>query len=212
MSLAVKVILLAALSSNMPSGTPFQVRVADSGELLSGHLITRKARWFHRSGSLRLEFDQKANVTVVNTPGFSTDSEGTIRRDVSKKRMLLEVSEFALMSKVVDDLTQLGIEAAVASATDASTAGVARYVALPVSAIAIAVQKGRDVKLKAGTSLVIEMEGAPKPIGATRTAPDFDANHRMVPAPFLAFTLISENRSFGRLRVRSPRRADNAAF
>src|ERR1700693_4234603 len=71
MGIIAKIILLTALSSRMPTGTPVQARVTESGRgisagsVLTGHLIAQRARWFHKSGKLRIDWDSITNQQHV---------------------------------------------------------------------------------------------------------------------------------------------------
>ena len=61
------------------------------------------------------------------------------------------------ISKVSDDTTQLIIEAISSTATDASTAGVARFAAMGASAIYLLTRHGRDVILPPFTEMDLSL-------------------------------------------------------
>jgi hypothetical protein len=67
--------------------------------------------------------------------------------------MLVNIGTTAGISKEVDDVTQLIIEALISTATDASTAGTARIVSTCVSGIFMLTRHGRDVILPKYTQM-----------------------------------------------------------
>jgi voltage-gated potassium channel Kch len=64
------------------------------------------------------------------------------------------------ISKVSDDTTQLIIEAISSTATDASTAGVARFAAMGATAIFFLTRHGRDVILPPYTEMDVSLSRA----------------------------------------------------
>jgi hypothetical protein len=70
------------------------------------------------------------------------------------------------ISKEVDDGVQLVIEAIVATATDASTAGTSRIVSSCVSGIYMATRKGRDIVLPRFTEMEITID---RPLSVSTT-------------------------------------------
>ena len=89
---------------------------------------------------------------------MTMDSEGRIHaQHPGKARFLLDFGVTGGISKVSDDTTQLIIEAISSTATDASTAGVARFAAMGASAIYLLTRRGRDVILPAFTEVDLSL-------------------------------------------------------
>ena len=121
------------------------------GSILQGVLAKRvPPRRLYRPGSLNLLFTRLAlpsgaAVAIAATPvaaevdrgtHMTMDSEGRFHaQNPGKARFLLDFGVTGGISKVSDDTTQLIIEAISSTATDASTAGVARFAAMGATAI-----------------------------------------------------------------------------
>jgi hypothetical protein len=89
---------------------------------------------------------------------MTMDAEGRIHaQNPGKARFLLDFGVTGGLSKVSDDTTQLIIEAISSTATDASTAGAARFAALGASAIYLLTRHGRDVILPPFTEMDISL-------------------------------------------------------
>lgn len=89
---------------------------------------------------------------------MTMDSEGRIHaQNPGKARFLLDFGVTGGISKVSDDTTQLIIEAISSTATDASTAGVARFAAMGGSAIYLLTRHGRDVILPPFTEMDLSL-------------------------------------------------------
>ena len=123
--------LLSALSSKSPKASEFRARLEESvqvdgevllpqGTLFEGHVEPRPARRMIRSGALRLVFDRmvlpdgtvrftNTSLTSIDYKGVKTDSEGTVRPRLSKKRLLVQVGGALLIAKVGDDLSEVAI-------------------------------------------------------------------------------------------------------
>jgi len=82
-----------------------------------------------------------------------------------KAWMLLNVGVTAGIAKEADDATQLAVEALVSTATDASTAGVAKIVATGASVVFMLTRHGRDVILPKFTEMEIVMN---RPVSLSR--------------------------------------------
>jgi hypothetical protein len=72
--------------------------------------------------------------------------------------MLIHAGVATGIAKVMDDGTQLVLEAIASSATDASTAGTARIAAICVSGIFMVTRHGRDVVLPRFTEMDITFD------------------------------------------------------
>ena len=175
--------LLSQISSKSPSGSSFMAKLDDpvevdgkpvlpKGTLVEGHLETTPARRPMRRGALRMVFDriklpdgtvQPARFELSSTESDSakTDSEGTVHPTVSKKRLAIQLGGAALAAKLADDLSEEAL---------ATTAGSARWYGLAASTTFLLLQKGREVKLKPGEVIEVDLmrEGAALPIGAGR--------------------------------------------
>lgn len=176
-----KVILLGGVSAGKSrSGDSFQARLVEpvrldskvvlpEGTLLQGKVVkSTPPRVLSRAGSLRLAFTDltvpgttsipaSASVTAVELDQKShtlIDPEGKLQGDrPGKAWMLLNVGVTVGIAKVVDDGTQLLVEAIVETATDASTAGTARIAAICASGLFMLTRHGRDVALPRFTEM-----------------------------------------------------------
>lgn len=89
---------------------------------------------------------------------MTMDSEGRIHaQKPGKARFLLDFGVTGGISKVSDDTTQLIIEAISSTATDASTAGVARFAAMGTTGIFLLTRHGRDVILPPYTEMDVSL-------------------------------------------------------
>jgi len=131
----VTLILQEDLSSKLPTGTEFTARDA-AGKIYHGHVVTHRARFLLRRGSMRLIFD---DPVVPVTP----DPEGVFR--AGNKMRLLKLGGSLAAAKLADD--------AVDGAIGASKA---RYVAFAVGAALIVLQKGGEAKLHKGDTIDVE--------------------------------------------------------
>jgi hypothetical protein len=87
------------------------------------------------------------------------DSEGQLKGDrPGKAWMAANLGVTFGIAKAVDDGTQLAIEAIASTATDASTAGTGRIVALCVSSVFLVTRHGRDVVLPKYTEMEITFD------------------------------------------------------
>lgn len=178
-----RIILLGGVSAGKSRpGDSFQARVVEpvrldsrvllpEGTLLAGKVVkSTPPRMLSRAGSLLLTFTDmtlpgamgipaSASVTAVELDQRShtlIDPEGKLRGDrPGKAWMLINVGVTAGIAKVVDDGTQLVVEAIVETATDASTAGSARIVAICASGLFMLTRHGRDVALPRFTEMNI---------------------------------------------------------
>jgi hypothetical protein len=162
--------LLSPISSKSPSGSSFMAKLEDPvevdgkpvlpmGTLVEGHLETIPARRMMRRGALRMVFDriklpdgtvQPARFELASTESNSakTDSEGTVHPTVSKKRLAIQLGGTALVAKLADDLSEEAL------ATPASSA---RWYGLAASTTFLLLQKGREVKLKPGDVIEVDL-------------------------------------------------------
>jgi phage gp45-like len=78
---------------------------------------------------------------------------------VSKKRLALQLGGTALVAKLADDLSEEAL---------ATSAGSARWYGLAASTTFLLLQKGREVKLKPGEVIEVDLsrDGAALPTGA----------------------------------------------
>jgi hypothetical protein len=143
------------------------------GSILQGVLARRvPPRRLYRPGSLYLQFDHLtlpngASAKIVASPvsaevdrgtHMMMDAEGRIHaQNPGKARFLLDFGVTGGISKVSDDTTQMIIEAISSTATDASTAGVARFAAMGASAIFLLTRHGRDVILPPYTEMDVSL-------------------------------------------------------
>lgn len=147
----------------VPQGSLFHGRV----EKVSG------PRWLSRSGSLLVTFDRltlpdgsqfpvRASVVGADVDEASRtqiDPEGELHGGrPGRAWMLINLGASMGLAKVADDSTQLVIEAIVSTATDVSTAGVARVVGFCVSGVFMITRHGRDVLLPKYTEMRIALD------------------------------------------------------
>ncbi len=146
------------------------------GSILQGVLAKRvPPRRLYRPGSLNLLFTHLslpdgAATAIAASPvaaevdrgtHMTMDSEGRIHaQNPGKARFLLDFGVTGGISKVSDDTTQLIIEAIVSTATDASTAGAARFAAMGASGIFLLTRHGRDVILPPFTEMDVSLSRA----------------------------------------------------
>jgi hypothetical protein len=76
------------------------------------------------------------------------DSEGTVHPTISKKRLAIQLGGTALVAKLADDLSEEVL---------ATTAGSARWYGLAASTTFLLLQKGREVKLKPGEIIDVDL-------------------------------------------------------
>jgi len=142
--------------------------VLPAGTLVEGHLETTPARRPMRRGALRMIFDrvklpdgtvQPARFELSSTESNSarTDSEGTVHPTVSKKRLAIQLGGTAAVAKLADDLSEEAL---------AAGAGSARWYGLAASTAFLLLQKGREVKLKPGEVIEVDLvrEGGTLPL------------------------------------------------
>jgi len=146
------------------------------GSILQG-VLTRRVppRRLYRPGMLNLMFNQLAlpngAATVIAASPISAevdrgthmkmDAEGRIHaQSPGTARFLLDFGVTGGISKISDDTTQLIIEAISSTATDASTAGVARVAAMGATAIYMLTRHGRDVILPPYTEMDVSLTRA----------------------------------------------------
>jgi hypothetical protein len=172
--------LLSQISSKSPSGSSFMARlenpvevdgkpVLPQGTLVEGHLETTPARRMMRRGALRMIFDRvklpdgtvqpaRFELTATESNSAKTDSEGTVHPTLSKKRLALQLGGTALVAKLADDISEEAL---------ATSAGSARWYGLAASTAFLLLQKGREVKLKPGEVIEVDLvrDGSPLPMG-----------------------------------------------
>ena len=181
-------VMLQGLSaSKNHQGQTFQavllepVRVGSSiaipqGSILQGTLAKSiPPRRLYRPGSLNLLFTHLAlpngaATQIVASPvaaevdrgtHMTMDSEGGIHaQSPGRARFLLDFGVTGGLSKVSDDTTQLIIEMISSTATDASTAGVAKIAAVGATTIFMLTRHGRDVILPPYTEMDISLTRA----------------------------------------------------
>ena len=104
---------------------------------------------------------QPARLELLSTDSDAakTDSEGTVHPTVSKKRLAIQLGGTALVAKLADDLSEEAL---------ATSAGSARWYGLAASTAFLLLQKGREVKLKPGEVIEVDLvrDGAALPMGA----------------------------------------------
>lgn len=143
------------------------------GSILQGVLAKRvPPRRLYRPGMLNLMFNHLAlpsgAATVIAASPVAAevdrgthmkmDSEGKIHaQSPGTARFLLDIGVTGGISKISDDTTQLIIEAISSTATDASTAGVAKFAALGATAIYMLTRHGRDVILPPYTEMDVSL-------------------------------------------------------
>ena len=198
-----KIMLLGGVSaSKSRPGDAFQARLSEpvrldsqvvlpEGTMFDGIVVRNtRPRWLSRSGSLLLRFTQvtlpggAATPVVASISGAELDQGSHTRIDPEgnmhgegpgKMWMLINAGVATGMAKAVDDGAQLLIEAVASSATDASTAGTGRIVALCVSGVFMVTRHGRDVVLPRFTEMDITFDRpfslVPKPAAVEATSP-----------------------------------------
>lgn len=140
-----------------------------AGSILKGRVSDRKSpRRFWRSGSLHLSVSAISSACGFTAPAagqlsgveagedsrLRMTSEGTlVARPPSKATLLFNLGVTGGISKVADDSFQLVLESIISGATDASTAGSARWVAAAASALFLATRRGQDVRLPKYTEI-----------------------------------------------------------
>lgn len=174
--------LLSQISSKSPSGSSFMARlenpvevdgkpVLPQGTLVEGHLETTPARRMMRRGALRMIFDRvklpdgtvqpaRFELSATESNSAKTDSEGTVHPTVSKKRLALQLGGTALVAKLADDISEEAL---------ATSAGSARWYGLAASTAFLLLQKGREVKLKPGEVIEVDLvrDGSALPMGTS---------------------------------------------
>jgi hypothetical protein len=146
------------------------------GSILQGVLAKRvPPRRLYRPGSLNLLFTSLAlpngaATAIAASPvaaevdrgtHMKMDSEGRIHaQNPGKARFLLDFGVTGGLSKISDDSTQLIIEAISSTATDASTAGVAKIAAIGATTIFLLTRHGRDVILPPYTEMDVSLSRA----------------------------------------------------
>lgn len=192
---ACKVLLLGEVSaSRSKPGDVVQARllepvlvnsrvVVPAGSLIEGSVVKRTPpRWGSRAGSLSVTFTgltlpggnlmpieaSLASAELDRRSHTKIDAEGQLHGEhPGKAWMAINIGVTAGLAKEVDDTTQLIIEAIVSTATDASTAGVARIVSSCISGIYMVSRHGRDVVLPRFTEMEIALD---RPLAVTKTA------------------------------------------
>jgi len=182
------VVLLEGLSaSKNHQGQSFQAvllqpvmageRIAiPQGSIVEGVLASRvPPRRLYRPGSLHLLFTRLAlpsgaATAIAASPlaaevdrgtHMTMDSEGRIHaQNPGTARFLIDFGVTGGISKLSDDTAQLIIEAISSTATDASTAGVARFAAIGASGIFLLTRHGRDVILPPYTEMDVSLNRA----------------------------------------------------
>jgi len=191
---ACKILLLGDVSaSKSKPGDLVQARLLDpvllnsrvvlpAGTMFEGRVVKRTPpRWGSRAGSLSLTFTgltlpggnimpiaaSLAGAELDRRSHTKIDSEGQLRGEhPGVAWMAINIGVTAGLAKEVDDTTQLIIEALVSSATDASTAGVARIVSSCVSGVFMVSRHGRDVVLPRFTEMDIALD---RPLSVTKS-------------------------------------------
>ena len=146
------------------------------GSILQGVLAKRvPPRRLYRPGSLNLLFTHLAlpngaAADIAASPvaaevdrgtHITMDLEGRIHaQSPGTARFLLDFGVTGGISKISDDTTQLIIEAIRSTATDGSTAGVARVAAICATGIFLLTRHGRDVILPPYTEMDISLSRA----------------------------------------------------
>ena len=146
------------------------------GSILQGVLAKRvPPRRLYRPGALSLTFSRltlpSGATTLISASPVAAevdkgthmkmDSEGAIHaQSPGTARFLLDFAVTGGISKVSDDTAQLIIEAISSTATDASTAGLAKIAALGATAIYLLTRHGRDVILPPFTEMEVSLNRA----------------------------------------------------
>jgi hypothetical protein len=190
-----KILLLGEVSaSKSRAGDGFQARLLEpvtinakvvipAGSLLDGKILKKTPpRWGSRAGSLSLAFTgltlpggnripiaaSLAGAELDQRSHTKIDSEGQLHGErPGKAWMAINIGVTAGLAKEADDATQLIIEAIVATATDASTAGTSRIVSSCVSGIYMVSRHGRDVLLPRFTEMDISLD---RPVTVNRAS------------------------------------------
>jgi hypothetical protein len=193
-----KIVLLGGVSaSKSHPGDSFQARLVEpvrlesevvlpEGTLLGGKVVkSTPPRMLSRAGSLLLTFTDLtlpgragipavASVTAAELDQRShtkIDPEGKMHGDrPGKAWMAVNIGVTAGIAKVSDDTMQLIIETAVSTATDASTAGTARIVAICASGLFMLTRHGRDVVLPRFTEMNVSFD-RPVSLPGSQAAP-----------------------------------------
>lgn len=170
-----KVILISGVSASKSSaGDTVQARLVEpvrigstvvlpEGTVFEGRVVkSKKPKWLSRSGSLLLNFTSlmlpnggntnpiAASITEAEVdPASHTkiDPEGQLKGSTGKAWMIINIGVTGGIAKVADDGLQLLIEALSSTATDASTAGTGRIIAICAGGIFMITRHGRDVIL-----------------------------------------------------------------
>jgi hypothetical protein len=178
-----RIILLGGVSaSRSHPGDSFQARVIEpvqvnskvvlpEGTLLEGKVVrSQRPRMLSRAGSLLLTFTGvtlpggagapvEASITeaVLDQRSHTRiDPEGDMLGErPGKAWMAINLGVTGGIAKETDDGLQLVIEAIVSTATDASTAGVARIAAAGASGLFILTRHGRDVVIPRFTEMKV---------------------------------------------------------
>jgi hypothetical protein len=181
-----KIILLDGVSASKSlPGDAFQARLVEpvrvgtavvlpEGTIFQGKVVrSKRPRWLSRSGSLLLTFtgvtlpgSSAGNPIVASVTGAELDpashtkidSEGELKGSPGKAWMLANIAATGGIAKVADDGIQLLVEALSSTATDASTAGTGRIVALCASGVFMITRHGRDVMLPQFTEMNIVLD------------------------------------------------------
>ena len=124
-----------------------------------------------RRGALRMVFDRvklsdgtvppaRFELSSIESDSAKTDNEGTVHPTVSKKRLALQLGGTALVAKLADDLSEEAL---------ATSAGSARWYGLAASTTFLLLQKGREVKLKPGEVIEVDLsrDGSALPTGTS---------------------------------------------
>lgn len=193
---AARIILLGGVSaSKSVPGDSFQARLVEpvrvgstvvlpEGTIFQGKVVkSKRPQWLSRSGSLLLTF------TGVTLPGSETgnpivasvtaaevdpashtkiDPEGELKGSPGKAWMLINIGVTGGIAKLADDGIQLVIEAISSTATDVSTAGTGRIVAICAGGIFMITRRGRDVMLPQFTEMNIMLD-RPVSLNSLRT-------------------------------------------
>jgi hypothetical protein len=181
-----RVVLLEDLSaSGSRPGAIFHARLLEpvfvgsavalpAGSIFEGKITkSRGPRMLSRSGSLAVLFSHLrlpdggtmpleaslSGVDLTNTSHTKIDAEGQLHGDrTGAAWMLINLGVTGGVAKVVDDGTQLAMQAVIAGATDASTAGISRIVASCISGVFLLTRHGRDVLLPKFTEMELTFD------------------------------------------------------
>jgi hypothetical protein len=181
-----KIILLDTVSaSKSHPGDAFRARLIEpiwlesqavlpAGTIFEGKVVkSTPPRMLSRAGSLLLTFTGLTvpggadAALVASVTGLDLDQRSHTRIDPEGKLqgnrpgmkwMLINIAVTAGIAKEADDATQLIIEAIVSTATDVSTAGVARIVGTCASVAFMLTRHGRDVVVPKFTEMTIILD------------------------------------------------------